>query len=146
MLEATTITAVLDTAKANDELVLISLTDGTTASGAPISVNSKGVNIKADGKVRSFSLKRVVSVQLVTDDEVDVSDDALENVPEDIAEMLHDGMTTAELAELLDTTPKALRVELRALGMGVGKGRKYSLTPSAYIAVRNRLAEVPATA
>lgn len=140
MIDTTAAAATIATAKANDELILVTLTDGTTASGAPVSINSKGVNIKVDGKVRSFSLNRVTGLDVVTDDTMDVSDDALANVPEDLAEMLHDGMTTAELAAVLDTTPKALRVSLRALGMGVGKGRKYSLTPSAYIAVRDLLA------
>jgi hypothetical protein len=130
-------------AKELGELVLVHLADGTTATGAPISVNTKGVNIKMeDGKTRSFSLNRVKAIDIVSDDEAEY--DALDDVPEDIAEMLHDGMTTRELAELMDTTPKALRVSLRALGMGVGKGRTYSLSPSAYIAVRNHLAEVPA--
>ena len=124
----------ITTAKENDELVMLTLADGTTATGAPISVNSKGVNIKVDDKVRSFSLNRVKNIDLVTEDDEDT-------VPEDVAAMLHDGMTTAELAELLDTEAKILRVHLRALGWGVGKGRKYSLTPSAYTIVRNRLAE-----
>jgi hypothetical protein len=131
-------------AKNLGELVLVHLADGTSASGTPISVNSKGVNIKMeDGKTRSFSLTRVKAIDIVTDDD-EAEYDALDDVPEDIAEMLHDGMTTSDLADIMGTTPKALRVSLRALGMGVGKGRKYSLTPTAYIAVRNHLAEVPA--
>lgn len=128
------------------KLVTLFLADRTTFTGLAISVNSKGVNVKdtETNKVRSFALSRVKGAGPA--DQEDVDDyDALDDVPEDIAEALHDGMTTADLADVLDTTPKALRVSLRALGMGVGKGRKYSLSPSAYIAVRNHLAEVPAT-
>lgn len=142
-MDATTARDLIATAKTTGEHILVRLADGTSASGAPISVNTKGVNIKMeDGKTRSFGLTRVAHIDLVTEDD---DYDALDDVPEDIAEALHDGMTTRELAELMDTTPKALRVSLRALGMGVGKGRTYSLSPSAYIAVRNHLAEVPAT-
>jgi len=141
-MDATTARDLIATAKENEEFVIVNLADGTHITGSPISVNSKGVNIKSDGKVRSFALSRVTSLDLVTDDEDDY--DALDDVDEDLAEMLHDGMSTAELAEIMGTTPKALRVSLRALGMGVGKGRKYVLSPSAYIAVRNHLAETPA--
>ena len=39
-------------------------------------------------------------------------------------------LTTAALAALFDTDRKALRVELRRVGLGVGKGRTYGLTPA----------------
>jgi hypothetical protein len=145
MTDMTTTTVVTTFVSENKgELVTIFLADGTTVTGTAISVNSKGVNLKMeDGKTRSFGLSRVKGVGPASDEDIE-DYDALDDVPEDIAEMLHDGMTTSDLADILDTTPKALRVSLRALGMGVGKGRKYSLSPSAYIAVRNHLAEVPA--
>jgi hypothetical protein len=38
-----------------------------------------------------------------------------------------DGYTTAALAVIFDTNAKALRVVLRKLGLGVGKGRRYNL-------------------
>jgi hypothetical protein len=127
-------TDLITDAKDNETEITVRLVDGTEVTGDPISVNSKGVNVKVDGKVRSISLKRIDA--LVTDtDEDDLEDE--DDV--DLAE-LHDGMTTAELAELLDTTPKELRVSLRALGMGVGKGNKYALSSSAYTAVKNHLA------
>lgn len=137
-MDATTATDFITSNKGNDvELVLA---DGTHAFGTAISVNSRGVNIKSDGKVRSFGLARVTHMFLPTELDAMLADDDLENVPEDLAQELHDGMTTRDLADIMGTTPKELRVSLRALGMGVGKGRKYSLTPSAYIAVRNHLA------
>lgn len=39
-----------------------------------------------------------------------------------------EGLTTAELAVIFDTNAKALRVALRKLGLGVGRGRRYHLT------------------
>lgn len=136
MLDIEIATDLITTAKTNDELVLVTLIDGTRISGDPISVNSKGVNLKVDGKVRSFGLKRIDAVDLVTDDEDDeLLEDNIE-LADDIEAQLHDEMTTAELAELMGTTPKALRVSLRALGMGVGKGRKYSLHATAYNLVK----------
>lgn len=136
MLDIEIATDLIATAKTNDELVLVTLIDGTRISGDPISVNSKGVNLKVDGKVRSFGLKRIDAVDLVTDDEDDeLLEDNIE-LADDIEAQLHDEMTTAELAELMGTTPKALRVSLRALGMGVGKGRKYSLHATAYNLVK----------
>lgn len=138
-MDTATATDLINDFKAAELEVTVRLTDGTEVYGTPVSVNSKGVNLKVDGKVRSFGLNRVNAIFNDADDEGDVVN-VLTEVPEDIQAKLHDGMTTAELAELLDTTPKELRVTLRALGMGVGKGRKYSLTPSAYVAVRNAVA------
>jgi hypothetical protein len=122
------------------EAIIVFLSDGTRVTGNALSVNSKGVNIKVDGKVRSFGLNRISDLWTVADRKAEEGTDALTDVPEDVQAMLHDGMTTAELADLIGTTPKELRVTLRALGMGVGKGRKYSLTPSAYVAVRAAIA------
>jgi hypothetical protein len=38
-----------------------------------------------------------------------------------------DGYTSAALAAIFDTNAKALRVVLRAMGLGVGKGQRYNL-------------------
>ena len=136
MLDIEIATDLITTAKTTDELVMITLVDGTVVSGSPISVNSKGVNIKVDGKVRSFGLKRIDALDLVTDDEDEDTD-------EDIYATLGDGMTTTELADHLsdalstNLTPKELRVHLRALGLGVGKGRKYSLSATEFRMVRD---------
>lgn len=148
------------------EDVTISLVDGTEVTGAIISVNSKGLNLKVDGKVRSFGLKRIDTIGLTyndletTDefqdeddmededegDEIDVDEDdetGGDHTNEEIYAMLEDGMTTAQLAAVLseamniDLTPKELRVHLRALGLGVGKGRKYSLTATEYRMLRD---------
>lgn len=99
--------------------VLIDLTDDTQLRGTLVSVNTKGVNFKVDGKTRSVALSRVVGFDFPVDEDTpDVE--------------LHDGMTTTELAAVFGIEPKELRVHLRALGLGVGKGRKYSLSPVDY--------------
>jgi hypothetical protein len=113
-------------------MIVVRLTDGMTAFGEAFSVNSKGVNIKTDGKVRSIALSRIDGLEL--DNLGDDDELALDDM--DIEAQLHDDMTTSELADLMGTTPKALRVSLRALGMGVGKGRKYSLHATAYNLVK----------
>lgn len=123
--------------KASELEVTVRLNDGTEVYGSPISVNSKGVNLKVDGKVRSFGLNRVDAI-FIEADSVDADD-----TDEEIYANMPDDMTTAELADhLSDTlnialTPKELRVHLRALGLGVGKGRKYSLTATEYRMVRD---------
>ena len=62
--------------------------------------------------------------------EVDLTDDGTDEDDTDeddalVAEL--DGMTSAELADVFNTTAKELRVNLRKLGLGVGKGRRYYL-------------------
>lgn len=137
-MNATTAADLIATAKTNNEDLMVTLTDGTVATGAPISVNSKGVNLKIDGKTRSFGLARIASLDLVTDDDTDSVTEL-----EEIYAMLEDGMTTTDLAAALSDhlnialTPKELRVHLRALGLGVGKGRKYSLSASEFRSVRS---------
>jgi DNA-directed RNA polymerase sigma subunit (sigma70/sigma32) len=124
------------------EEIIVRLTDGMTAFGEAFSVNSKGVNIKVDGKTRSIALSKIDGMDLdnLGDDDDDDSD---EMTDEDIYAELGEDMTTAELAAHLsdalktDLTPKELRVHLRALGLGVGKGRKYSLTATEYRLVRD---------
>ena len=109
----------------------IELVDGDILIGDALSVNSKGVNIKIDGKTKSVSLSRINDLVLPAGDDAEDTDS-------------DEAMTTAELAahlsddlNLVDFTPKALRVHLRALGLGVGKGRKYSLSATEYRMVRN---------
>lgn len=97
----------------------VTTTKGTEVTGEFVSINSKGVNLKVDGKIKAVSLNAVASV-------VDPTS--------------ADGMTTAELAELFDTSAKALRVTLRSLGLGVGKGRRYHLTRPQVKQVRDALA------
>lgn len=122
--------------------IVVTLVDGIQVGGTALSVNSKGVNIKRDGKTRSIALSKIDSLDLVDDLDGD-SDDMTD---EEIYAELGDGMTTAELAAHLsdalkvDMTPKELRVHLRALGLGVGKGRKYSLTATEYRMVKDLVA------
>lgn len=153
----TAATAFITANKGSD--IEIVLADGTSIFGTALSVNSKGVNVKDDGKTRSVSLSRVDNLVLVTDDTFGSDDDADDLAAADaedttdaeIYAMLSDGMSTAELAAILaetlniDLDAKELRVHLRALGLGVGKGRKYSLTATEYRMVRD-LVTAPATA
>jgi hypothetical protein len=137
--DTATATAYITDAKDNEVEVTVTLADGTAVTGDPISVNSKGVNLKVDGKVRSFGLSRVTALTSDLDDEADTDEDT----DEEIYAMLGEDMTTADLAAALtealgaEITPKELRVHLRALGLGVGKGRKYSLTATEFRMVRD---------
>jgi hypothetical protein len=146
-MNATTATDFITTNKGAD--IEIVLTNGDSVFGSALSVNSKGVNVKDDdGKTRSVSLARIESLELVEDDTFDSDDHADDDAAaaitelEEIYAMLTDGMTTADLADALSDhlnialTPKELRVHLRALGLGVGKGRKYALSASEFRAVR----------
>jgi hypothetical protein len=147
-------------------MIVITTTDGMAHFGEAFSVNSKGVNVKADGKTRSFGLARIELMDLdnLGDDmdedteadliaagelgDIDTGMDA--ETDAEIYAMLGDGMTTAELADHLSDalkvtmTPKELRVHLRALGLGVGKGRKYALTATEYRMVKDLVTTVPA--
>jgi hypothetical protein len=125
------------------QAIIVFLTDGTEVTGDALSINSKGVNIKIEGKTRSFGLNRVADLWTVADREAEAEDDADDMTDEDIYAELGEDMTTAELAAHLSDslkialTPKELRVHLRALGLGVGKGRKYSLTATEYRLVKD---------
>ncbi len=74
------------------------------------------------------------------DDDEDAAAAELDRM-EEIVNEISDGATTAEIAahltDLMGTeiTPKELRVHLRALGLGVGKGRKYALSSGEFRAV-----------
>ena len=141
-MDATTATTAITTATDEELEVTVRLTDGTEVTGDPISVNSKGVNLKVDGKVRSFGLKRVDAI--LTDEDLEVEAEANDRM-EEIVNEISDGATTAEIAAHLtdylerEVTPKELRVHLRALGLGVGKGRKYALSSGEFRAVVNIL-------
>lgn len=100
---------------------IIVRTDKGTVTGEFVSVNSKGVNVKVDGKIVSRSLKSVTGVEVPAPD-------------------VTDGMTTAELAAMFDMEAKALRVQLRAMGAGVGKGRRYLFDAEDVAKVRTFLA------
>jgi hypothetical protein len=124
--------------------ILVVLNDASTYYGEALSVNSKGVNIKVDGKTRSFALGRVDVLELADTDNGEGTPEL-----EDIINEISDGATTAEIAAHLteylkhEVTPKELRVHLRALGLGVGKGRKYALSAGEFQAVL-KLIDVPA--
>lgn len=127
-MDTTTATEFIAAHKGTD--VIVSLVDGSISTGSALSVNSKGVNIKRDGKTVSFNLKKVDTITLPVPIEL-VDDEAV---------LAHDGMTTRELADILGTDAKSLRVTLRSLGLGVGKGRKYSLAVSDLANVRKAIA------
>lgn len=148
-MNATTATTLITANKGSDiEIVLV---DGSSVFGTAFSVNSKGVNVKDDdGKTRSVGLARIDHIDVLDENDTFGADDDADDLAaadadtdEDIYANMPDNMTTAELAaHLSDTldmalTPKELRVHLRALGLGVGKGRKYALTATEYRMVRD---------
>jgi hypothetical protein len=103
--------------------VTLTLTDGNTVAGHFVSINSKGWNIKlAGGKVITRAQSRVARVDVYTIP--DSADDLFAGYNDD------DSLTTTALAAIFGTNAKALRVGLRAAGLGVGKGRTYALTPA----------------
>jgi len=143
------------------ELATVLLTDGSTLTGELISINSKGINVKdAEGKTISRGLARVQWVEIEGDEmdedteadymadmqeagEIDFDDedtDAETNTEMDALVAELDGATTAELADVFGMAAKELRVVLRELGMGVGKGHRYHLTAEQIGVVKVRLA------
>lgn len=113
-----TAAATIATAKENGNTVTLVLADDTRVTGTPISVNTKGVNLKIDGKTRSFALSRID----VIGEDVQVA------VVDDIPEAPEGGATPAFIAEAFGMAAKDVRIVLRRLGMGVGKGQRYALT------------------
>lgn len=105
------------------EPVIVTLTDGTTLKGTFVSVNSKGVNVTVEGKLVTRSMSRVEAVTRPADE--------------------GEGYTSADLAEMFDTSARALRVRLRKLGLGVGKGRRYALTDEDLATVRTSIEGEP---
>jgi hypothetical protein len=82
----------------------------------------------------------------VDEDEESFMDESAEDADAALTEVLDtlsEGATTAEMAAALSDhlnialTPKELRVHLRALGLGVGKGRTYALSAGEFRAVRD---------
>lgn len=98
-------------------------------TGTFVSVNSKGINLMVDGKLTSRAVSSALSVDYVTEVDADPMD-----------RLAHDGMTTRDLAAIVGTDPKSLRVALRALGLGVGRGRKYHLAARTLDLVKAHLA------
>lgn len=153
-MDATTATNLINDFKAAELEVTVRLTDGTEIYGTPISVNSKGVNVKVDGKTKSVSLSRVDAILNDADDDADddIEDDTndLKDALNEVADSISDGASTAEIAAALsdvlgrEITPKELRVHLRALGLGVGKGRKYALSAGELRAVHAVIVEADA--
>lgn len=127
--------------------VLADMTPGTwvtliTAKGANVvgdfvSVNSKGANVKVDGKIVSRALSGIIEVVTM------VADTTTPDVP---ADLFADGDTygAADIAAALDMSSYDLRVILRDLGYGVGKGSRYSFdagdATNVVRAVRNYMA------
>lgn len=132
-MDTATAIAIITDAKANGYTVTVAargqkgVANAETVTGDPISVNSKGVNIKVDGKVRSFALARVNSIVA-----------GVHNTPNDA---LPTG-SPADVAPYFNMSAKELRVILRSLGMGVGKGRRHVLDTSDVRKIANHVANV----
>lgn len=133
--------------------VILDTVKGETVTGSLISLNSKGWNVKDDAG-RTITRTEATTASLITvtdatedledidlnfeeidlDDDLEIEDDAANvDMPEG------DGHTTAELAALFNTSARALRVQLRKLGLGVGKGRRYYLTDEELATVREAI-------
>jgi hypothetical protein len=134
------------------ETVTIQTVDGSALEGSLISLNSKGWNIKdAAGKTITRTLGVTVdistgSVEGVEDlpEDWDLEDEgAIEDLLTEAAEAEHvdtaEGHTTAELADIFNTSTRELRKTLRALGLGVGRGRRYNLSDDDLTTVRKAI-------
>lgn len=149
--------------------VIVTRTDGTEVLGDILSINSKGLNVKDDGKTISISVARVSRVSEFLADADDVTCDDMDDdcdhtnvrpftpagpgtpasvcidcgtglgITSDDADDDATGHTTAEVAAMFGMTAKELRVQLRALGMGVGKGRTYGLSDGDVTVIRKAL-------
>lgn len=98
---------------ADGTAVTVTKNNGTTVTGTLLRIRDKSLAVvTTDGTKVNVTLAHIATVAPVP-----VSDD-------------DDTLTTAELAAIFDTSAKALRVELRRLGLGVGKGRTYGLPRS----------------
>jgi hypothetical protein len=109
-MDANAITAFLGTY--NGELVTVTMTNGDTHTGVVTNLNTKGVGFKMsdeDTKTDRLAKTKIASIELLT------TSDAT------------DVLTTAELAVIFETNAYALRVQLRKLGLGVGRGSRYGL-------------------
>lgn len=112
-----------------DAAQVVTLTDGTTITGIVFSINSKGVNVRTDAGVVSRSLTRVASIDPVATPDTDT-----------------DGATPADLADMFNMAAKDIRVILRRLGLGVGKGQRYALGADDIARVRDTIAADAAAA
>lgn len=64
MFTTDTVAVVIDRYKGTDTVLVLTLTDGTTVEGTAISVNSKGVNLKAtDGKTITRAISRITAIE-----------------------------------------------------------------------------------
>jgi hypothetical protein len=140
-MNATTTTRISanDVAEYKGQIVTLHVADDVDVTGRLISINSKGWNVQVQtGPDRFATVSRGygrvthVTAEVVADDDLmdELDADELEadaaNTPDDLASL--SDMTTADLAEVFGTSAKALRVVLRKLGMGVGRGQRYHLT------------------
>lgn len=100
-----------------NDMIEVRTAKGDVVTGSFVSVNSKGINVKLNtGRVVTRSLSTVAQVALVIltpDTPADVFKDA-------------ETYTTADLAAALVISAYDLRVQLRDMGLHVGKGHKYS--------------------
>lgn len=112
-------------AYAKGDPIRLELTDGTELLGDFVSVNSKGVNVKVDGKVLTRSLLKVAA-HVPNQENWDEIEEGVE-------------YTTSDLANVFHVSAKLLRVHLRAAGLGVGRGRKYLLRKADLANVRASL-------
>jgi hypothetical protein len=133
-MNATTTTRISanDVAEYKGQIVTLHVADDVDVTGRLISINSKGWNVQVQtGPDRFATVSRGYGrVTHVTAEVAStIADDLAEldaNTPDDLASL--SDMTTADLAEVFGTSAKALRVVLRKLGMGVGRGQRYHLT------------------
>lgn len=126
----TTTTATIAADLEKGEEVIVTFADDSILEGEFVSINSKGVNVKVDGKLVTRTMSRVVSIARPGDEDEIETDET-------------EGLTTAELADMFETSARALRVRLRKLGLGVGKGRRYNLTDAELALVRSSVEGEP---
>lgn len=127
----TTITAVR-----NDDIT-VTLTDGSTLEGRFFSVNSKGLNVTVDGRLVTRAASKIESVELTAD--LEVEDEGTDEVEVDT----EDGYTTADLADMFEVSTRALRRRLRDMGMGVGKGHRYSFDDDTLDSIKRAIEGAP---
>lgn len=103
-------------------------------------------NDEMDEDTEAEFIADMIELGVYEDDEIEVAaaEDGIANLDLPgteldamVAEL--DGCTTTELAAVFGIEAKELRVTLRALGMGVGKGRRYHLTNDQVTTVREAL-------
>lgn len=114
------------------ETITVRTTDGQLFEDVVfVSINSKGLSFKDGDKVVTRTLSKIAILERNVEADDETEDEATE------------GMTTAELAEMFEVSARALRVRLRKLGMGVGKGKRYNLTDADLAAVRKSVEGEP---